>query len=114
MKLLSATCAVLLALLAYNPTSAIAQTASGPRAQATADTLDALSSARKHRKHRQHVRVYRDYDDRWHRRSFYNELESNRSFGFVGDYPGGYAWRRTLGQTVCDLGYGRWDNCDSR
>ena len=100
MKTLSATCAVLLALLAYNPTSAIAQTASGPWAQATANTLHELSSARKQRRH---VRVYRYYDP----------VERNRSFGFIGQYPGEYAWRRSIGQTVCDLGYGRWDTCQS-
>ncbi len=109
MKTLSATGAVLLALLAYNPTSATAQTASNPSAQASAK-LDALSSARKHRRH---VRVYRYYEP-VQRNSFYAELERNRSFGFIGEYPGGYAFRRTIGQTVCDLGYGRWDTCDSR
>jgi hypothetical protein len=100
MKTLSAACAVLFALFAYSP-AAIAQMASAPSAQARVDRLDAASSARKHRRH---VRVYR----------YYNPLEQNRSFGFVGSYPGEYAWRRSMGQTVCDLGYGRWDTCDSR
>jgi hypothetical protein len=45
---------------------------------------------------------------------YYGRLERNRSSDFVGQYPGEYAWRRTLGQTVCDLGYGRWDTCDAR
>ena len=107
MKILSVSCAILVALLAYNPSSAVAQTAAGPRAQAAADTPDELSSARKHRKQRQHVRVYRYYD------RYYDPVERNRSFGFVGQYPGEYAWRRSIGQTVCDLGYGRWDTCET-
>jgi hypothetical protein len=101
MKTLSSACAVWLALVAYSPASAVAQTVSAPPAPAAANTLDEISSARKHRRH---VRVYRYYDP----------VEHNRSFGFVGHYPGEYAWRRTIGQTVCDLGYGRWDACDSR
>jgi hypothetical protein len=105
MKTLLATGAVLLALLAYNPTSANAQTALSPSAQASANTLDEFSSARKHRRH---VRVYRYYD------RYYDPLEYNRSFGFAGQYPGEYAWRRSIGQTVCDLGYGRWDTCQAR
>ena len=101
MKTLSAACTVLFAFLAYNPAPAIAQSALMPGAQARANTVDELSAARKHRRH---VRVYR----------YYNPLEQNRSFGFVGGYPGEYAWRRSMGQAVCDLGYGRWDTCDSR
>ena len=101
MKTLSAAGAVLLAFVAYNPGSAVAQTASTPGAQAAANAVGEFSSARKHRRH---VRVYR----------YYNPVEYNRSFGFVGRYPGEYAWRRSIGQTVCDLGYGRWDTCDAR
>lgn len=102
MTTLSSASAVLLALLVYNSAPAIAQTALMPGAQARANTIDEVSSARKHR--RRYVRVYRYYDP----------YERNRSFGFVGRDPGEYAWRRSIGQTVCDLGYGRWDTCDSR
>jgi hypothetical protein len=37
------------------------------------------------------------------------------SFGFIHPpgYPGEYAWRKSLGQCVTDLGYGRFDSCDS-
>ena len=112
MKTLSSASAVLLALLVYNSAPAIAQTALMPGAQARANTIDEVSSARKHRRH---VRVYRSYD-RMERRhyGYYDRLERNRSSDFVGQYPGEYAWRRAAGQTVCDLGYGRWDTCDSR
>lgn len=101
MKMQSAACAVLFAFLAFSPAAAVAQTALTPSAQAAAKRADEASAARKHRRH---VRVYRYYDP----------VERNRSFGFVGGYPGEYAWRRSIGQTVCDLGYGRWDSCDSR
>ena len=38
------------------------------------------------------------------------------SFGYIGPpgYAGEYAWRRSLGQCVEDLGYGRWAACGSR
>ena len=38
------------------------------------------------------------------------------SFGYVGPpgYAGEYAWRRSIGQCVEDLGYGRWAACGSR
>jgi hypothetical protein len=38
------------------------------------------------------------------------------SFGFVGPpgYAGEYAWRRSIGQCVEDLGYGRWAACGNR
>jgi hypothetical protein len=38
------------------------------------------------------------------------------SFGYIGPpgYAGEYAWRRSIGQCVVDLGYGRWAACDSR
>lgn len=38
------------------------------------------------------------------------------SFGYVGPpgYAGEYAWRRSIGQCVEDLGYGRWAACGNR
>lgn len=37
------------------------------------------------------------------------------SFGYIGPpgYPGEYAWRKSIGQCVSDLGYGRFESCDS-
>lgn len=37
------------------------------------------------------------------------------SFGFIGPagYPGEYAWRKSIGQCVTDLGYGRFESCDA-
>jgi hypothetical protein len=38
------------------------------------------------------------------------------SFGFIGPpgYAGEYAWRKSIGQCVEDLGYGRWSACGYR
>lgn len=38
------------------------------------------------------------------------------SFGYIGPpgYAGEYAWRRSIGQCVEDLGYGRWSACGHR
>lgn len=37
------------------------------------------------------------------------------SFGYIGPpgYPGEYAWRKSIGQCVTDLGYGRFESCDA-
>jgi len=42
----------------------------------------------------------------------YAALEPYRSFGFSGAYPGAYALRRSLGECVIDLGYGRFEYCN--
>lgn len=38
------------------------------------------------------------------------------SFGYIGPpgYAGEYAWRKSIGQCVEDLGYGRWSACGNR
>jgi hypothetical protein len=38
------------------------------------------------------------------------------SFGYIGPpgYAGEYAWRKSIGQCVEDLGYGRWSPCGQR
>jgi hypothetical protein len=43
----------------------------------------------------------------------YAALEPYRSFGFIGEYPGDYALRRSLRECAVDLGYGRWESCNS-
>lgn len=45
----------------------------------------------------------------------YRALGITPSFGFIGPpgYPGEYAWRKSIGQCVTDLGYGRFAPCDS-
>ena len=36
------------------------------------------------------------------------------SFNFIGPpgYPGEYAWRKSIGECVIDLGYGRFESCN--
>lgn len=36
---------------------------------------------------------------------------SNDFVGGPSGYPGEYAWRRSIGQCVMDMGYGRWRPC---
>ncbi|NWG23276.1 MAG: hypothetical protein HXY30_02475 [Pseudorhodoplanes sp.] len=45
----------------------------------------------------------------------YRALGIVPSFGYVGPpgYPGEYAWRKSIGQCVSDLGYGRFESCDA-
>lgn len=112
MKTALKACATLLVCLAFAPTPANAGAAATGGSQMTeqvtaqvAALAGDFSAARKHRKVRQRVHIQRD--------DYYRSLEANRSFGFIGAYPGEYARRRSLGQTVCDLGYGRWDACES-
>jgi hypothetical protein len=44
----------------------------------------------------------------------YAALEPYRSMDFKGAYPGDYALRRSRGECVEDLGYGRVGSCESR
>jgi len=44
----------------------------------------------------------------------YAALEPYRSMDFKGAYPGDYALRRSLGECVEDLGYGRFVSCEGR
>jgi hypothetical protein len=94
-----------LALTVLGAAPAGAQNRGNAPVAAKQKTADA-SVARKHRGAKVTVRRHLRWG--W----FYDPLEVNRSLGFVGAYPGEYAWRRSLGQTVCDLGYGRWDSCE--
>ena len=63
-------------------------------------------------KPRHHVKHHRTQSQVRHKDP-YAALERYRSFGFIGSYPGDYALRKSLGECVVDLGYGRWASCDS-
>jgi hypothetical protein len=102
MRLLLVFGSVLLAAAALGLSPARAD-AKAP-AQVAADRAAEISAARKKK------RAVRRYDREYE----YGHLEPYRSFGFIGRYPGEYAWRKSIGQNVCDLGYGRWDMCDRR
>lgn len=60
--------------------------------------------------------VYRSYRDDPTRSPYYLRPGVAPSFGYIGPpgYAGEYAWRKSIGQCVVDLGYGRWAACDSR
>src|SRR5262245_30288773 len=65
-----------------------------------------------HRYYRRKVYVHRRYGHPGY--YGYRYYGAAPSFGFIGGpdgYPGEYAWRRSLGQCVHDLGYGRWKAC---
>lgn len=81
----------MLALLAFDATSAIAQ------ADETAKAGKKPASAK-------HRLAQPD--------PHYRQLEPYRSMGFIGAYPGGYARQKAAGECVIDLGYGRWESCN--
>lgn len=59
---------------------------------------------------------YRAYGGDPTRSPYYVRPGVAPSFGYVGPpgYAGEFAWRRSIGQCVEDLGYGRWAACGSR
>jgi hypothetical protein len=59
---------------------------------------------------------YRAYGGDPTRSPYYLRPGVAPSFGYVGPpgYAGEFAWRRSIGQCVEDLGYGRWAACGSR
>ena len=59
---------------------------------------------------------YRPYRGDPTRSPYYVRPGVAPSFGYVGPpgYAGEFAWRRSIGQCVEDLGYGRWAACGSR
>lgn len=67
-------------------------------------------SAAKKKKSARKVRVYPDYG-----LDYYARRGIVPSMGYIGPpgYPGEYAWRKSIGQCVVDMGYGRWSSCDS-
>jgi len=50
------------------------------------------------------------------RSPYYRRRGVAPSFGYIGPpgYAGEYAWRKSIGQCVEDLGYGRWAACGHR
>ena len=72
---------------------------------------DAISAARK--KPRRKARKAPTIDSR---SPYYLRPGVQPSFGYIGPpgYAGEYAWRKSIGQCVEDLGYGRWSACGNR
>ena len=115
LMLVSGAAGVLLALSAGCPAiAASAQTVSGT-------SVASEISAQKKKKvtvrhyHRNRHAGYRYADDPT-RSPYYLRPGVAPSFGYIGPpgYAGEYAWRRSIGQCVEDLGYGRWAACGSR
>lgn len=78
--------------------------------QASSNVPQDISAARRHRRGKVYVArrtyAYPPY--------MLGPYDAAPSFGFIGGpdgYPGEYAWRKSLGQCVRDLGYGRWKAC---
>ncbi|WP_157699667.1 hypothetical protein [Pseudorhodoplanes sinuspersici] len=69
-----------------------------------------------HRRSWQGYAGYRAYGGDPTRSPYYLRPGVAPSFGYVGPpgYAGEFAWRRSIGQCVEDLGYGRWAACGSR
>lgn len=109
----------------FGVTVALAITANHPAAAANAqsnlpqiETIHSDVSAQKKKKvTRRYYRgpAYRYADDPT-RSPYYLRPGVAPSFGYIGPpgYAGEYAWRRSIGQCVEDLGYGRWAPCGSR
>lgn len=73
----------------------------------TASQTDEFSASKK-RRHWTHYRYVDPYNGEiWPRYL----APSNDFIGGPDGYPGEYAVRRTYGQCVHDLGYGRWKGC---
>jgi hypothetical protein len=98
------------------PASAAQAAESGIVSAAISQATEFSAQQRKKR------RVYRGQPYRGHyyvadpRSPYYRRPGVAPSFGYIGPpgYAGEYAWRRSLGQCVVDLGYGRWEACGSR
>ncbi len=83
---------------------------------ATASQPSESSAARKKVRHKTHATVRRKGYVTDSRSPYYLRPGVRPSFGYIGPpgYAGEYAWRKSIGQCVEDLGYGRWSPCGSR
>lgn len=89
------------------------------QAASHASDISARTSDISARKRTSHRGRYVDHRGRYvdpTRSPYYLRPGVAPSFGYIGPpgYAGEYAWRRSIGQCVVDLGYGRWASCDSR
>lgn len=96
--------AVAIALLAVSPPVSASSATSGKAMRA-----DELSAAARNKTNKKVVYRRHDAGDVYARKGIVP------SMGYVGPpgYPGEYAWRKSIGQCVTDMGYGRWSACDS-
>ena len=99
-------------------TLALALSATGAPSQAATAQISAgqpgeFSAARKKVSRKYYRKYYYVTDSR---SPYYLKPGVAPSFGYIGPpgYAGEYAWRKSIGQCVEDLGYGRWAPCGSR
>lgn len=100
---------VVLGALASAPAATAESTATNASFASAASGPQDFSAARRYRPAK--VYVHRPYAYPGYMLGPYDAAPS---FGFIGGpdgYPGEYAWRKSLGQCVRDLGYGRWKAC---
>ena len=103
MKIASLVLTGLLAVATLVPAAAIAADKS---AGVTASQVEEFSASKK-----RYWKPYRVVDPFTGVITPYYVAPSNDFVGGYDGYPGEYAWRRSLGQCVHDLGYGRWKGC---
>lgn len=117
MRLIVALGAVLFAVSAVS-TVQLARAADVQAIAPNETMLHSELSAQKKKVSRRHWQrnAYRAYGADPTRSPYYVRPGVAPSFGYVGPpgYAGEYAWRRSIGQCVEDLGYGRWAACGSR
>lgn len=75
-----------------------------------------FSAVRKKKRQKTYVYVRRNAYVTDSRSPYYLRPGVRPSFGYIGPpgYAGEYAWRKSIGQCVEDLGYGRWAACGNR
>lgn len=90
-------------------------------AQSTARSAIAMqhsdvSAASRKKRQKAYVHVRRKTYVTDSRSPYYLRPGVKPSFGYIGPpgYAGEYAWRKSIGQCVEDLGYGRWSACGWR
>lgn len=115
-------------MFAYGAIAGVMMLSSGPQAFAADEQLtvreiainsDVSAQKKKkvsNRRHWQRNAGYRTYYVDPTRSPYYLRPGVAPSFGYIGPpgYAGEFAWRRSIGQCVEDLGYGRWSACGSR
>lgn len=104
------------AISTVKPAHAAEAQAISPHETALHSELSAQKRKVSHRRAWQRNPGYRAYGGDPTRSPYYVRPGVAPSFGYVGPpgYAGEYAWRRSIGQCVEDLGYGRWAACGSR
>jgi len=116
---MSSVAIALIAIPATRPTAAANTQLDSSQVTAVHSDVSAQKKQKKKKVTSRHYRSYGPvygYGDDPTRSPYYLRPGVAPSFGYIGPpgYAGEYAWRRSIGQCVEDLGYGRWAACGSR